>query len=111
MAVSETMRKTYGRQTEAERDRAAMREVEADIAGAAEMPTVALRNVPFVDVKALRQSLGMSQETFSNHFGFSLGAVRNWEQLRRLPDRSSRILLRLISHYPRQVEKVVAEEG
>jgi putative transcriptional regulator len=111
MAKGETMVKTYERQTEAERDLAAMKEVEADVAGTAALPTVAVRNVPFVNVKALRQSLGMSQETFSDHFGFSLGAVRNWEQLRRLPDRSSRILLRLISHYPRQVEKVVAEEG
>lgn len=105
------MSKTYDRMTEAERDRAALAEVEADIAGEASLPMVAVRDVPFVDVRGLRESLGMSQERFSRQFGFSVGAVRNWEQLRRLPDRSSRILLRLISQYPKQVQQVVAEEG
>ena len=104
------MAKKYERMTEGERDAAALAEVDADIAGKAKLSMVAVRDVPFVDVRSLRQSLGMSQERFSRQFGFSIGAVRNWEQLRRLPDRSSRILLRLISQYPKQVEEVVAEE-
>ncbi|MEM9425490.1 MAG: transcriptional regulator [Pseudomonadota bacterium] len=104
------MTKTNDKMTEADRDQVALAEVEADLAGEVDLPMVAVRDVPFVDVRGLRKSLGMSQERFSRQFGFSLGAVRNWEQLRRLPDRSSRILLRLISQYPSEVQKVVAKE-
>ena len=105
------MSKKYELMTEAERDRAALAEVEADLGGGNALPMVAVRDVPFVDVRGLRKSLGMSQERFSKQFGFSLGAVWNWEQLRRLPDRSTRILLRLISQYPKEVKEVVAQEA
>lgn len=101
--------KEYSAMDEAARDRAALAEVAADLDGTAPLPTVAVRGVPFVDVRALRRSLGMSQEGFSERFGFSVGAVRNWEQRRRLPDRASRILLRLIADEPQRVEKIARE--
>jgi putative transcriptional regulator len=39
-----------------------------------------------VDVKAIRTKLGLSQGTFARRFGFSLAAVRDWEQHRRQPE-------------------------
>ena len=46
-----------------------------------------------VDVKALRRRLGYSQSQFSRRFGFAIDAVQDWEQGRRMPDRTARILL------------------
>lgn len=100
--------KRYENMSEAERDAEALREIAADEAGDG-LPVVAVRQVPFVDVRALRKTLGMTQERFSRQFGFSLGAVRNWEQRRRLPDRASRILLRMIAEEPARVAKIAAE--
>jgi putative transcriptional regulator len=42
------------------------------------MPTAA-------DVKAIRNSLELSQESFAGFLGVSLGTLRNWEQKRREP--------------------------
>lgn len=37
-----------------------------------------------VDVKAIRDRLKLTQAGFAERFGFSIGAVRDWEQDRRL---------------------------
>lgn len=57
-----------------------------------------------VDVRALRARLGMSQSVFAGRFGFEVTAVREWEQKRRRPDRSARVLLTVINHSPELVE-------
>ena len=57
-------------------------------------------DVPTVDVKALRSRLQMTQAEFASTFGFSLGAVRNWEQGTRRPEKAARILLAVIDHEP-----------
>ncbi|MCA3450339.1 MAG: helix-turn-helix domain-containing protein [Rhodobacter sp.] len=61
-----------------------------------------------VDVRAVRESLRLSQEEFALRFGFSLGTLRGWEQGRRHPDGPSRILLRVIMHDPKAVERALA---
>ncbi|QBF31562.1 DNA-binding transcriptional regulator [Thalassococcus sp. S3] len=96
---------------EADRDAAALAEVQADIDGSAPLEPVVRFEVPMVDVRALRERLGMTQKRFSEHFGFALAAVRNWEQRRRLPDRSARILLRVIAEDPQRVEKIIRMGG
>lgn len=48
------------------------------------------------EVKALRNSLGLSQFQFSVKFRISLTSIRNWEQGRCVPDVCSRTLLHLI---------------
>jgi len=60
-----------------------------------------------VDVRAIRESLRLSQEEFALRFGFSLGTLRGWEQGRRQPDGPSRILLRVIMKDPEVVERAV----
>lgn len=60
-----------------------------------------------VDVKAIRGKLGLSQETFAARFGFSVGAVREWEQGRRRPEQAARTLLLVIEHHPQAVMAVL----
>jgi putative transcriptional regulator len=61
-----------------------------------------------VDVKALRRRLGYTQAEFANRYGFALSAVQEWEKRRRRPDRSARILLKLIDREPEAVERALA---
>lgn len=62
-----------------------------------------------VNIKALRKSQGMSQQDFAETYGFALSALRNWEQGRRVPDRSARLLLLLIEREPELVKGVLQE--
>jgi putative transcriptional regulator len=60
-----------------------------------------------IDVKQLREGLGMSQPEFALRFGFSLGTLRQWEHGRRYPDGSARVLLTVISHSPEAVKEAL----
>lgn len=60
-----------------------------------------------VDVRAIRGSLRMSQKEFAAAFGFPLATVQNWEQGRRKPEGSARMLLRIIEEAPETAEKVL----
>ncbi len=60
-----------------------------------------------IDVRALRAKLGMSQSDFADRFGFNVSAVREWEQKRRHPDRSARVLLTVINHSPDVVDEAL----
>jgi putative transcriptional regulator len=53
-----------------------------------------------VDVKAIRNRLGMTQARFSNTFGFSLDAIKHWEGGRRIPEAPARTLLTVIDKNP-----------
>ncbi len=56
-----------------------------------------------VDVRAIRQGLKMSQRRFAQTFGFSVYSIRNWEQGKRQPEGSARVLLTVISKEPEAV--------
>jgi len=58
----------------------------------------------FIDVGELRRRQKLTQKKFAEKYGFKLDAVRNWEQGRRKPDRSARILLKIIEQNPAAVE-------
>ena len=62
-----------------------------------------------VDVRSIRQRVGLSQAKFANQFGFSIDAVRNWEQGRRQPDVSARAFLMVIDHEPDVVRRALSE--
>jgi putative transcriptional regulator len=69
-------------------------------------------NVPEnIDVKKLREKLGMSQAEFALRYGFSLGTLRQWEQRRRYPDGAARVLLTVISHQRAAVERALNQEA
>lgn len=61
-----------------------------------------------IDVKAIRKHLGLSQSMFAARFGFSAGAVRDWEQARKRPDHSTRVLLKVIEREPEAVARVLS---
>ena len=53
-----------------------------------------------VDVKSIRNRLGLTQARFSDAFGFSLDAIKNWESHRRQPETAARVLLTVIEQDP-----------
>ncbi|HEU0012142.1 MAG TPA: NadS family protein [Longimicrobium sp.] len=53
-----------------------------------------------VDVKAVRNELGLSQSRFADMLGISVGTLRNWEQKRRRPEGPARALLRVAAKHP-----------
>jgi putative transcriptional regulator len=56
-----------------------------------------------IDVKAIRNRLGMTQVRFSDTFGFSLDAIKHWEGGRRTPEAPARTLLTVIDKNPAAV--------
>ena len=60
-----------------------------------------------VNVKKIRTRLGLSQERFAATYGFALSAVRDWEQGRRQPERSARILLKIVEKEPEAVTRAL----
>lgn len=89
-----------GRVPEDRRDALAEAQVAADIDGSAPIETIAETQMELIDLRALRQRLHLSQAQFAERYGFATASVCNWEQGRRLPDRSTRLLLRLIEAQP-----------
>jgi putative transcriptional regulator len=61
-----------------------------------------------IDVRAVRESLRLTQEEFALRFGFNLGTLRGWEQGRRHPDGTARVLLKVIMNAPDAVERALA---
>jgi putative transcriptional regulator len=61
-----------------------------------------------IDVRKIRRRLGLSQEAFAMKYGFALSAVRDWEQGRRTPERSARILLKIVDKDPDAVTRALA---
>jgi putative transcriptional regulator len=65
---------------------------------------VEVHRMPVIDVRSLRQTLGLSQSQFASRFGFTAATVRNWEQGRTKPEGAARVLLAVIAHHPEAVE-------
>lgn len=60
-----------------------------------------------VNVRAIRDTLRLTREEFAARFGFAKSAVKDWEQGRRQPERSARILLKVIEQEPAAVERAL----
>lgn len=60
-----------------------------------------------IDVRAIRDGLGMTQEEFSARFGFSVNTLRHWEHGKRLPEGPTRAYLTVIGRAPRAVQKAL----
>ena len=63
------------------------------------------------DVRAVRKEYRLSQSKFAALMGISAGTLRNWEQGRRKPEGSARILLRIVAKHPEAVLDVVRTGG
>jgi putative transcriptional regulator len=91
--------------TEEERHAAALADPDAQPATEAQLATARRR----LDVKAIREKLGLNVEDFATRFGLSPGLVRDWESGNRWPDRPAQMLLRVIEREPDAVARVAAE--
>lgn len=61
-----------------------------------------------IDVRAIRERLGVSRAAFAERFGLAVAAVRDWEQGLRRPDPAARVLLMVIARSPEVVAEAVA---
>ena len=59
------------------------------------------------NVRAIRKKLALTQQEFALQLGFSLAAVRHWEQGPRIPEMSARVLLTLIDRDPQYVRRAL----
>lgn len=60
-----------------------------------------------VNVRSIREKLHLSQSQFAARFGFTAGAVRQWEQGRRQPQGPARVLLTIIAREPGAVSRAL----
>jgi putative transcriptional regulator len=60
-----------------------------------------------VDVKMIRQKLGLQQEDFASQFGFSINQIRDWEQGRSGPLGALRAYLMVIERAPDDVRRLL----
>ena len=86
---------------------ASMQEAVAIVRGDKEPARVHLPS-DAVNVRAIRERLGVSRSIFAERFGLAIAAVRDWEQGLRRPDPAARVLLMVISRNPDVVAEAVA---
>jgi DNA-binding transcriptional regulator YiaG len=61
-----------------------------------------------VDVKRIRQRLGLSQAEFAARFCLEEATVRNWEQGRNTPEGPARTLLAIIAESPETIDEILS---
>ncbi len=76
--------------------------------GELELPSYTVTVPDQVHVAKLRQRLGLSQNAFARAFGLDVTAIHAWEQGRRRPDRTARILLAVIAKEPDAVLRALS---
>jgi putative transcriptional regulator len=62
-----------------------------------------------VDVKGIREDLGLSQKDFASAYGFSVHTLRKWEQRVRTPQKPARFLLLMIRDMPEVVNRYLSQ--
>jgi len=60
-----------------------------------------------VDVRLLREQLGLSQSQFAMRYGFNPRTLQEWEQGRTQPDTAVRAYLTLIAKEPDVVQRAL----
>jgi putative transcriptional regulator len=60
-----------------------------------------------IDVRAIRKSLGLSQEEFAAKYSFGLARLRDWEQGRSAPDGAVRAYLLVIQREREAVDRAL----
>jgi putative transcriptional regulator len=62
-----------------------------------------------VNVKKLRERLGLTQEAFATAYRIPVGTLRDWEQCRKYPDAPARAYLTIIAKDPATVARLLKE--
>ncbi len=82
----------------------------AEDADAAPVPVYAAPGLTrIVNVKKLRECLGLTQEAFAAAYRIPIGTLRDWEQRRKLPDAPARAYLTVIARNPKAVAAMLCE--
>jgi putative transcriptional regulator len=66
-----------------------------------------VRYVPNVDVRKVRERLGLSQEEFAHRYRLSLRTIQEWEQGRKQPSEAARVLLFAIARDPKALGRAL----
>ncbi len=61
-----------------------------------------------VDVKNIRNRIGMSQSEFASAFGISVSTLRHWERGDRTPHGPALVLLNVVAKEPKAVLKALS---
>lgn len=85
-----------------------LREAISIAKGEADPTSHRLHVPPSVDVKGIRARTGLTQRAFAERYGFSIGALRDWEQGRSSPDRVARSLLLVIEKEREAVDRALS---
>jgi putative transcriptional regulator len=64
-----------------------------------------------INVRAIRDRLGLSQDEFASAYGFSINQIRDWEQGRARPIGGVRAYLMIIERDPKAVVKLLRTRG
>ena len=89
--------------TNFDRIMAGLNDAVAIVRGEADPATYRVHVPAEVDVAAIRKRLNMTQPAFAAKFGFQVATLRAWEQKKRRPEASARVLLRIIDRKPEAV--------
>ena len=63
-----------------------------------------------LDIRSIREKIGMTQAEFASTFGLAIGSVRNWEQKRSDQDASIRSYIAFIKNNPQAVIGALEKE-
>ena len=68
-------------------------------------------DLPEPDVKAIRASTGLSRAEFARCIGVEEGTLLDWEQRRRRPEGTARVLLAIIAQDPRIAHRALGGDA
>jgi putative transcriptional regulator len=91
--------------------KAGLEEAKAYLDGSGDTRNYGVHVPARINVKKIRTRLGLSQESFAQTYGVALSAVRDWEQGRRQPERSARILLKVVEKEPEAVTRALSKSA
>ena len=74
---------------------------EMDATAQGHTPAAKVTEFPAPEVKAIRETMGLSQSRFAALMGVSQRTLENWEQGRRQPTGPAKTLLRLVAADPK----------
>jgi putative transcriptional regulator len=100
-AAREGLRNTDWQKVDAMTDADNARQIAAHADAAPDM-------APDIDVRAIREAIGMTQVEFAAAYEFSVRTVQEWERGAKRPSGPSRTLLRAIKGDPEGLRKALA---
>ena len=100
-AAHEALKKTNWKRVDAMSDADIARHIAANADAAPDM-------APEIDVRAIREAIGMTQAEFAAAYEFSVRTVQEWERGAKRPSGPARTLLRAIKGDPEGLRKALA---